>query len=168
MQQISPWIAKYWPLIPKDKPVLDLAAGNGRHSLFLMNKGYKVIAADIKTQALETLPEQQGLTIVETDLENAPWPFKAAQFSGIVGVNYLWRDGFSAMLQSLAPGGVLLYDTFAVGNERYGKPSNPEYLLKPGELKDLCAGLDILDYAHGDVTEPQPAVRQSIAVRKPL
>lgn len=167
MPQISPWIATYWDLIPKDKPVLDLAAGKGRHSLFMLEKGYEVVAADIHTDALERLPVTSGLTVQSVDLEAGPWPFKAAQFSGIIGVNYLWRARFSHLLGSLADGGILLYDTFARGNERFGKPSNPDFLLRPGELKELCGGLEIVHYAHGEVTVPRPAVRQSIAARKP-
>ncbi|MCR9212977.1 MAG: methyltransferase domain-containing protein [Proteobacteria bacterium] len=168
MQQISPWVARYWDLIPKDKPVLDLAAGKGRHSLFLLEKGYKVAAVDIRTEALEALPATSDFTVVTADLENDLWPFSHAHFSGIIGVNYLWRDNFETMLKSLSAGGVLLYDTFAVGNERFGKPSNPNFLLRPEELKNLCAELEILHYAHGEVTDPHPAVRQSIAARMPL
>ncbi|MCF8467075.1 MAG: class I SAM-dependent methyltransferase [Sneathiella sp.] len=168
MRPISPWIEKYSKLIPQNGPVLDVACGSGRHSLYLLGVGYDVIVVDIDTAEISKIQGYPNLSIVEADLEKDPWPFSKPAFSSVVVVNYLWRPLFPDLLDALLPGGILLYDTFAQGNERYGRPSNPDFLLAPGELYNLCQGkLEILDFMHGYVEVPKPALRQSIAARKP-
>ncbi|MEX1035262.1 MAG: class I SAM-dependent methyltransferase [Sneathiella sp.] len=169
MRPISPWIDKYAGLIPKDQPVLDVACGSGRHSLFLLEQGFEVIAVDIDITAIAPNSGRTGLSIIQADLEGAPWLFTPASVGGIVVVNYLWRSLISHLCDTLAPGGVLLYDTFAQGNEKYGRPRNPDFLLARGELSDLLSGtFDILDFFDGHTENPVPACRQSIAARKPL
>ncbi len=168
MHPPSPWIEKFTPLIPKSGPVLDVACGSGRHSLFLLEKGYRVVAVDLDIEAIASVPKTSGLSIVRADLEKNPWPIARGQFTGIVVVNYLWRPLFPDICRSLAPGGVLLYDTFARGNEKYGRPRNPDFLLKPGELKEvLQESLEIIDFFDGYVETPSPACRQMVAARRP-
>jgi SAM-dependent methyltransferase len=167
MLPVSPWIEKYSNLIPKTRSVLDVACGAGRQSLYLLGQGYDVVAVDIDILAIEKHRQHPHLTIIKADLEKNTWPFLKSAFSGIVVVNYLWRPLFPDLLDSLAPGGILLYDTFAQGNEKYGSPSNPDFLLVPEELSKVCRrDLDILDYFHGYVEVPKPACRQSIVARK--
>lgn len=169
MRPISPWIGKYASLIPQEQPVLDLACGAGRHSLYLLDAGYEVTAVDINTSSIAEYQEREGLSIVQADLENDGWPFSVGAFSGIVVVNYLWRPLFADITRSLTPGGILLYDTFALGNEKYGRPSNPDFLLTPGELAEFFGeSLDIVDFSEGVVGGPNPACRQAIVARKPF
>ena len=168
MRPISPWIEKYSKLIPQNGPVLDVACGSGRHSLHLLGIGYDVVAVDIDIAKISEIQRDPKLSIVEADLEKDPWPFSKSAFSGVVVVNYLWRPLFADLLDALLPGGILLYDTFAQGNEKYGRPSNPDFLLAPDELRNFFQGkLEILDYFHGYMEAPKPAVHQSIAARKP-
>jgi SAM-dependent methyltransferase len=168
MQPVAPWIDKHATAIPNDKPVLDLACGKGRHSLFLLNKGYDVTAVDIDIEAISAHQGREGLTILQADLEAKRWPFAENSFSGIVVVNYLWRPLFAEIEAALMPGGVLLYDTFRQGNEKFGRPSNPDFLLAPGELMQVFgSSLEVIDYFDGTIEKPSPACRQSIAARKP-
>jgi SAM-dependent methyltransferase len=143
--------------------VLDLACGGGRHASHLAGLGHPVVAVDIDP------PDGilAGVTWRQCDLENGAWPFAGQQFAGIVAVNYLHRPLFSAILQALAPGGVLIYETFALGQEQYGHPRNPDFLLLPRELLELVRGR-LRVVAYEDVLEsgPPPARRQRLcAVR---
>jgi len=168
MLSISPWVEKHVPLIPKARPVLDVACGGGRHSLHLLKLGYEMVSVDVETTAITTYKDLPGLSIVRADLEKDPWPFAENTFASIVVVNYLWRPLLPDLCASLMPGGVLLYDTFARGNEKYGRPSNPDFLLKQRELQETLEDeLEILDFFDGFVDTPTPACRQSIAARKP-
>lgn len=167
MIPVSPWIRKYSSLFPKEFPILDVACGKGRHSFHMQNLGYDVVAVDKDTTAINDCQPPSNIFVVEADLENHLWPFSRQVFSGVIVVNYLWRPLFQDIFSSLAPGGVLLYDTFAQGNENFGRPRNPDFLLAPDELKTLCTEtFDIFDYFHGAITSPAPAVRQSIAAIK--
>ncbi|MAZ02853.1 MAG: SAM-dependent methyltransferase [Sneathiella sp.] len=167
MRPISPWIEKHATLIPKGQPVIDVACGGGRHSLFLLEQGHEVLAVDVDTSAIASFKERRGLTIIKSDLEGAAWPFTPESAGAIVVVNYLWRPLFPYICEALSPGGILLYDTFAQGNEKYGRPRNPDFLLAPGELIErLGETFDILDSFDGYTEEPVPACRQSIAARK--
>ena len=117
----------------------------------------KVVALDREIQIIP------GARFIKTDLENgSPWPLAGEQFEGIVVTNYLYRPLFSKLLESLAPGGVLLYETFMLGNERFGKPSNPEFLLRPGELLEAFKGLTVTAFEEGEVNEPKPAKIQRL------
>ena len=156
----SAWVERWAPLITHGT-VLDVACGSGRHAKFFLSKGLKVVAVDREPQAIP------GARFVQADLEGgAPWPFPGERFEGVVVTNYLHRPLFPRLLEALAPGGVLLYETFMLGNERFGRPSNPEFLLRPGELLELCKGLRIEAFEEGAVSEPKLAMIQRLcAVR---
>jgi SAM-dependent methyltransferase len=148
--------------------VLDLACGDGRHVRFLTDRGHRVTAVDIDVSGLSDLAGKDGVEILEADLEAAAWPFAPDSFTGIIVTNYLHRPHFSLMADTLAPGGVLIMETFAAGNERFGRPRNPDFLLAPGELLSAFATtLQIVAYEHGIERLPRPAVRQRIvAIRQ--
>ncbi|USG60712.1 class I SAM-dependent methyltransferase [Sneathiella marina] len=169
MKHVSPWVRKYSSLFPKEHPILDVACGNGRHSFFMHELGHDVFATDRDVAAINATQIPVDISIIEADLERQPWPFSTQIFSGVIVVNYLWRPLFQDIIDCLAPGGVLLYDTFAQGNEKYGRPRNPDFLLAPEELNNLCRqNFDILEYFHGAIKGPKPAMRQSIAaIKKP-
>jgi SAM-dependent methyltransferase len=155
-------------LVPTDGEVLDVAAGTGRHALLFARAGHFVTAVDRNTAPLRELAlAHPRMTVVEADLEGAPWPFAGRTFAAVVVANYLWRPLLPQLVGSVAPGGVLLYETFAVGHERFGRPRNPDFLLRPGELLDAVRGeLEVREYAHGEAGEPPNAVRQRLcAVR---
>lgn len=156
----SPWVERWAPSIAPGS-VLDLAAGSGRHSKFLLSKGYKVTAVDREAQSIP------GARFIQADLEDgSPWPLPGERFDGIVVTNYLHRPLFPRLLESLAPGGVLIYETFMLGNERFGRPSNPEFLLRPGELLETFGDLLTRGFEEGEVTVPKPAMIQRLcAVR---
>ena len=160
----SPWVVRWAALIARG-PVLDLACGSGRHARFLSKRGLKVVAVDRDAQRLPPT-----IRFVQFDLESgAPWPFHAERFGGIVVTNYLHRPLFQDIESSLAEGGVLIYETFMSGNERYGKPSNPNFLLRPGELLQAFGALKVVAFEQGTVQIPKPAVMQrlcAIAVHK--
>jgi SAM-dependent methyltransferase len=153
-------------LIAPQADVLDVAAGGGRHSRFLADRGHKVTALDRDTSALALLPD---IKIVEADLEDgSPWPLPGRTFAAVVVTNYLHRPLFPELLAALAPGGVLLYETFMEGNERFGRPSNPAFLLKDGELLELVRGrLSVTAYEARLVSQPKMAMVQRIAARRP-
>jgi SAM-dependent methyltransferase len=161
---ISPWVRRFGALIPGGE-VLDLACGGGRHARHLAALGHAVLALDRDPAAL-ALAAGPGITTSQLDLEaaDAVWPFAAARFSAIVVTNYLHRPLFEAMLGSLAPDGMLLYETFAAGNEQFGRPSNPAFLLVPGELLTIAAahGLQVVAYEDGRVDAPKPAMVQRL------
>jgi len=143
-----------------------LAAGQGRHARFLRGLGFHVVAVDRDIEALRDLAGDPACEIRQLDLETgAPWALGDG-FAGIVVTNYLHRPLFPAIAAALAPGGILLYETFAQGNERFGKPSNPDFLLAPGELLAAFAGLTVIAFEQGCVEEPRPAVVQRIATAK--
>lgn len=155
----SHWVRRFAQLVPEGE-VLDLACGGGRHARLFAGLGHPVLAVDRDPQAL-LAAAGPGIVTLEHDLERegAAWPFAAGRFAGIVVTNYLHRPLLAGLVASLAPGGVLIYETFALGNEAYGKPSNPAFLLRPGELLDVAAaaGLRVLAYEDGVVREPKPA-----------
>ena len=162
---ISPWVRRFAGLIPARGPVLDVAAGGGRHTRFLLGLGYRVTAIDRDVSALAGLGDHRVLTIVAADLEDGgPWPLGCQLFAGVVVTNYLHRPLLPDIVASVAPGGCLIYETFAAGNERFGKPSNPDFLLRPGELLDAVRDrLTVAAYENLEVAEPKPAVVQRIA-----
>ena len=152
----SAWVERWAPLVPRGR-VLDLACGGGRHARLFASLGHQVVAVDREPQSIA------GVRFVRADLEDgSPWPLPGEQFQGIVVTNYLHRPLFAAIEQSLAPGGVLIYETFMQGNERYGKPSNPAFLLAPGELWRAFGGLHVVAFEQGRVREPKPAMIQRL------
>lgn len=164
----SPWVAMHCREIASGGSVLDLACGRGRHVRLLAGLGYRVTAVDRDAEALATLAELPGVECLACDLEGESWPLAGRRFAGIVVTNYLWRPRLDDVLAMLAPGGVLIYETFMLGNEAYGKPSRPEFLLRSGELRALAqrAGLSEIAFDEGYVDSPKPAVRQAICARR--
>ncbi len=165
----SAWVARHAARIPVGE-VLDLACGGGRHARWLAARGWSVLAVDRDPAALQRAAGADIVTL-EADLEGgADWPFAAGRFAGIVVTNYLHRPLFPEILASLAPGGVLIYETFASGNAQFGKPSNPDFLLAPGELLRLTESVDapmhVLAFEDGYTDLPKPAMVQRICVRK--
>ncbi len=165
-EPVSPWVRRFASLVPEGE-VLDLACGHGRHARLFAALGHPVLATDRDGAALAALA-QPGITTLETDLEaGRPWPFTSACFAGIVVTNYLHRPLFPHILASLAPGGVLLMETFAQGNGQFGKPSNPDFLLAPGELLAVARDLHVLAFEDGYVETPKPALVQRLCAIKP-
>jgi SAM-dependent methyltransferase len=158
----SAWVRRFVPLIRRGGRVLDVAAGSGRHARLLLDMGFAVTAVDRDITELRPLA-LRGCDVREIDLESGrPWPLDYG-YDGIVVTNYLHRPLFAPIAAALAPEGVLLYETFAAGNERLGRPRNPDFLLRPGELLGAFAALTIVAFEQGEVSLPRPAVIQHIA-----
>ena len=148
--------------------MLDLACGSGRHACLLAGLGYAVAAVDRNFEAISKISAVPGILATQLDLEGDDWPLVGQIFDGIVVTNYLWRPRLLDVLAMLVPGGVLIYETFMLGNEAYGKPSSPAFLLRPGELREVAAAASLREIAfdEGYTTSPKPAMRQAIcAVR---
>lgn len=146
--------------------MLDLACGNGRHLHWLCQQGFSVLGVD-KTIAAARINAPKAI-LIEADLEQGPWPLRSPDglqaFDAVVVTNYLWRPLFSTILGSLAPQGVLIYETFSVGNATVGRPSRPEYLLHSGELLQVCANLQIVGYECGFLRAPERFIQRIVAV----
>lgn len=165
MHQISvasPWIERWAHLVLPGARLLDLACGKGRHARFFANRGAVVDAVDRDAEAAADLANAGNVQFLQADLEGGPWPYPGRSFDAIVVTHYLHRPLFPTLIESLTPTGVLLYETFAQGNARFGKPSNPDFLLAPGELLARCASLHVLAYEDGVIDRPQPARVQRI------
>ncbi len=160
----SLWVERFLSHIKSGGSVLDLACGRGRHALLLHAAGYRVEAVDRDAGALaEVSARAPGISTRVADLEAGPWPYDGRRFDAIVVTNYLFRSLFPHLLDALDDGGVLIYETFMAGNERFGKPSNPEFLLRPGELLDVVHGrLTVIAFEQGEVDVPRPAVVQRL------
>lgn len=167
-ENASLWVRRFLPLIESGGAVLDLACGRGRHSLLLAGQGYRVHAIDRDADALARIAAlAPGVATRVADLEADPWPYPGRRFDGIVATNYLFRPLFPALLESLAENGVLIYETFMLGNERFGKPSNPAFLLRPNELLDLVRPtLTVAAFEQGRVSVPRPAVMQRVCATR--
>ena len=153
---VSEWVRRWAKLIARG-PVLDVASGQGRHARFLHALGFEVVAVDRDPARID------DVEVVQADLEDgSPWPFEGRRFAGVVVTNYLHRPIFPAVEASVAEGGVLIYETFMSGNERYGKPSNPAFLLRPGELLDAFPALSPVAFEQGLVESPKKAVVQRL------
>ncbi len=164
----SAWVRRFTPLIRPSGRVLDIAAGSGRHTRLCLDMGFEVTAVDRNIAALQSMAGDKckGYAI---DLEAGPPEDMLAplggSYDGIVVVNYLHRPLLPFLAGALAPDGVLIYETFALGNERFGPPRNPDFLLRPGELLTACQGLSVIAFEQGKVSRPRPAVVQRIAAR---
>lgn len=161
----SAWVVRFASLVPAGGPVLDLAAGGGRHARLFRDRGHPVTAVDRDTSGLADLRDDPRVEIVEDDLEDAsPFPFKGREFAGVVVTNYLHRPILADIAVAVAPGGALIYETFARGQERFGRPENPNFLLKPGELLDAVRGsLRVAAYEDLILDDPGPKAIQRIA-----
>jgi SAM-dependent methyltransferase len=165
----SPWIERFGPSVSRRGPVVDVACGGGRHTRWVSAHGFQVVAIDRDVAAVSGLAVVAGVHVVEFDLEqDEPIPIARGSCGAVVVTNYLWRPILDDLVGLLAPGGWLLYETFAAGNERYGRPANPDFLLRPGELLDLAAQHDLRVVAYEDVVvdEPRPACVQRIAATR--
>lgn len=149
-------------LIPPQAQVLDVACGSGRHMQWLQTQGFQVLGVDRDATALNNA--QSFGEVLCADLENAPWPLTERQFDAVVVSNYLWRPSFKDVLASLKPHGVLIYETFAEGNETVGKPSRAEFLLGHGELLQMCQHMRIVAYEDVFLNSPDRFVQRIVAV----
>lgn len=160
----SPWVQRWSSLVPAGSRVLDVACGSGRHVRWFAERGCHVTGVDRDASALASL-ETVAHTVV-ADLENAPWPLAGCRFDAVVVTNYLWRPLWSHLLASLDDRGVLIYETFARGQETVGRPSNPDFLLRPGELLEAATGLRIVAYEDGFLDASARFVQRLAAVRE--
>jgi SAM-dependent methyltransferase len=164
----SAWVCRWAQLIPPGARLLDVAAGGGRHARYFAARGCRVDAVDRDAEAMAMLGTVPGITALSADIESGPWPYAGISFSGIVVANYLHRPLFPRLLEALAPGGVLIYETFAAGNEKYGRPANPDFLLRTGELLELARGrLKVVAYEDVHVSEPRQAMVQRLCAVRP-
>ena len=169
LEKPSPWIVKYAPLIPKAGRVLDLACGSGRHAIRLAKQGYQVDAVDRDAQALSSMMGMDNINASIADLEADDWLHSDWKYDGLIVSRYLYRPLLHTLAVMLNPGGVLIYETFMAGNEHYGKPSNPDFLLQPNELLEVYSPvLNIVAFEQGEQKTPRPAVMQRICAVKNL
>lgn len=164
-QDPSPWVVRWASVLHAGSTVLDLACGSGRHLRWLAAQGLRVTGIDRDAAALADL---QGFgELLVADVESAPWPIPGRRFDAVVVTNYLWRPLLARVVASVADGGRLIYETFAVGNGSVGRPSNPDFLLQPGELLDAVRGsLRVVAYEDGFLHEPARFVQRLAAVRE--
>jgi len=160
----SSWVARWSHLLPAGCSVLDLACGHGRHMRHFSQLGHPVTGVDRNPDAIAAV-SPLGEAIC-ADIENGPWPLAGRSFGGVVVTNYLWRPLWPHILQSLAPNGVLIYETFSNGNETVGKPSRPDFLLQQGELLNVCKSLRIVAFQEVFIAEPDRCVQRIVAVRE--
>ncbi len=166
----SAWVQRWAPRVRKGGAVLDVACGGGRHSRFFADLGHVVDAVDRDPAVIALMAGVAGVTALCADIEGADWPYAGRTYAAVVVTNYLHRPLFPYLLTALESGGVLIYETFGTGNEVYGRPLNPEFLLRPRELLELAGeDLHVLAYENGYVEHPKPAVVQRIcAILKPV
>jgi SAM-dependent methyltransferase len=161
----SAWVQRWLAWIRPGGAVLDVAAGSGRHARLLARMGFEVDAVDRDASLFADPPP--NVTVLEADLEADPWPYAQRRFDAIVVTHYLHRPLLPRLVDALERGGLLIYETFAQGNERFGKPSNPAFLLAPGELLEAVRGkLRVLGYEDLTVEQPRPAAMQRLAARR--
>jgi len=160
----SRWVRRWTHLVTEGGAVLDVASGAGRHARWFASHGHPVTAIDRDADALAAMRDERGITTLTADIEEGAWPLPAdAKFAAVVVTNYLHRPLFPRLLDALAPSGVLIYETFAQGNETVGKPSRPAFLLAPGELLDVVRGrLRVVAFQDGFLAQPRPAYVQRI------
>lgn len=165
---VSPWVARFADLAAQGTTVLDVAAGSGRHTRHLLDRGHAVTALDREVSVLRTIA---GAEVVEADIEAGPWPLAGRSFGFVVVTNYLWRPRYADILASVAPGGLLVWETFMDGQQHLGRPRNPDFLLQPGELAHVADGhgLTVLCFEQGllqDDPASPPAWRQRVCARR--
>ncbi|MGH8666447.1 MAG: class I SAM-dependent methyltransferase [Burkholderiales bacterium] len=163
----SAWVCRWAACIPPGGRVLDLAAGTGRHARLLAALDHPVEAVDRDAAAMSGLKGVAGIRTRVADIEAGSWPYPSEAFAGVVVTNYLHRPLLALLVAAVAPGGVLIYETFAAGNERFGRPTNPDFLLRPGELLDAVRGrLRVLAYEDLEVEVPKRAMVQRICAQR--
>ena len=158
----SDWVIRFGPLIPAAGRILVVACGAGRHALWFAERGWRVDAVD-REKLLKLSPR---IAFKQADIETGSWPYAGQRFEGVIVSNYLHRPLMRTLVDSVAPHGWLIYETFAAGNEQFGKPSRPDFLLQPGELLEAVHGrLRVMAYEDGYMNSPKPAMVQRIAAR---
>jgi SAM-dependent methyltransferase len=163
----STWVTRWASLITPGGRVLDVASGKGRHARWFAARGHPVDAVDRDAEAIAALTGVSGIQAVCADIESGAWPFANERYAAVCVANYLHRPLFPTLLDVLAPGGVLIYETFARGNERYGRPSNPDFLLEAGELLEIVRGrLRVVAYEDIVVDTPRAACVQRICASR--
>lgn len=164
----SPWVIRYGPLAPQDGTALDLACGSGRNGRWCLAQGMATTFLDRDTNGLSDLETLPNVEIICADLEDGtPFPLSGRKFYCVVVTNYLWRDIMADIMAAVMPGGILIYETFGAGNEAFGRPRNPDFLLAAGELAQTVRNdFDIIGYEHGMRTIPTKAVVQRLAAVK--
>ncbi len=160
----SPWVVRWSRLIAPGGTVLDVACGSGRHVRWLAGRGFRLTGIDRDAAALA--PLNDTAETVAADIERGPWPVAGRRFDAVVVTHYLWRPLLPHIVEAVAEGGVLIYETFAAGNETVGRPSNPDFLLQPGELLRAAAGLRVVAYEDGFLEAPDRFVQRIAAVRE--
>lgn len=164
----SPWIRRFAGLVPAAGRVADIACGSGRHGRLFLRRGHPMLFVDRDISGVADHEGRTDTEILAADLEQGAWPLTGRQFAGVIVTNYLWRPILPRIMDLVGPGGVLLYESFARGNEAYGRPRHPDFLLAPGELFEAVRGrLTILAYGQHIVASPRPAVIQHIAAARP-
>ena len=160
----SPWVLRFAGRVPEAGPVLDLACGRGRHARLFLARGHPVTAIDRDSSGIADLADAPGLEVLEADLEDgSPFPLAGRRFAGVVVANYLYRPLLPALVAAVAPDGVLIYETFGRGNEKFGRPRNRNFLAQPGELLEAVRShLRVVAYEDVIDETPKPAARQRI------
>jgi len=159
----SSWVQRWSHLVTPQATVLDVACGHGRHMRYFASLGHDVLGVDRNPEAIHAVTELGEALCA--DIENGPWPLPGRTFGAVVVTNYLWRPLWADILASLEPGGVLIYETFATGNETVGKPSRPDFLLQPGELLNACKDLRVVAFEEGFLAGPDRFVQRIVAAR---
>ena len=160
----SAWVRRWSHLVAPRARVLDVACGSGRHVRWFAERGAILTGVDRDAEATQPLA---GIAeIVNADIEAGPWPFAARQFDAVVVTNYLWRPRLPDIVASVAPGGVLIIETFAAGNETVGRPANPDFLLRPGELLRVVDGLRVIAFEDGFEAAFPRYVQRIVAIRE--
>jgi SAM-dependent methyltransferase len=165
LEPASAWVQRWSHLVPEGASLLDVACGAGRHVRWFAARGCRVTGVDRDAAAVAALRSIAEIEVA--DIEHAPWPWPGRTFDAVVVTKYLWRPLLPLLVESVAPGGTFIYETFVQGNETVGRPSNPEFLLRPGELLDLVRpALRVIAYEDGFVDAPAHFVQRVVAVRE--
>ena len=175
LEPASPWVRRWSHLVKPQGTVLDVACGHGRHAYWFYERNHAVTLVDRSQTAIESIALAQGrCEKLVADIEGGPWPFEGRQFDAVIVTNYLWRPLMPALLDCLAPDGVLIYETFTEGNGTVGKPSRPEFLLRAGELLAMCRDLRVVAFedgfqgaSYGDDNPPR-FIQRIVAANAPL
>jgi SAM-dependent methyltransferase len=165
LEAASTWVQRWSHLVPAGATLLDVACGGGRHVRWFAARGCRVTGVDRDAAAVEPL---RGIAEIEVaDIEHGPWPWRGRMFDAVVVINYLWRPLLPTLVASVAPGGMFIYETFVQGNETVGRPSNPDFLLRPGELLDTVRpAMRVVAYEDGFLDAPAHFVQRVVAVRE--